>query len=288
MNIRQTAFAAVAYLILFRSSLTSASPSLNLPLAPTAPTVQQAPVGPVPKVANATPPGLGAPKAVAATTAQAKPTMAAPQPTNNVTAAAISTGASTPVARESTTKSVAQPATDRAPTLGDWEDLYQRKAFQAQVKALTSETSPGPQTSQPAMQAALPPLPPPQQRGAAQLTDAPEKKTNRRFSPACPDDNKPCFFSVYGIQIEGGENNFRGQLAINGRVVSVYKGKKFDGYTITDVSDSALTATKGRARYVWPLYAPSDFEADPRQLEASRPQTFGAPSPIVPNNPFMR
>ncbi|KVN48727.1 hypothetical protein WT12_08240 [Burkholderia territorii] len=93
---------------------------------------------------------------------------------------------------------------------------------------------------------------------------------------------------MYGVHIDGGENNFRGQLAIDGRVVSVYKGKKFDGYTVTDVSDSALTATKGRARYVWPLYAQGDFEADPRQLEAARPQAPTPAFPIVPTNPFMR
>ncbi|WP_312609648.1 hypothetical protein, partial [Mammaliicoccus sciuri] len=86
-----------------------------------------------------------------------------------------------------------QPGVDRAPSLGDWEDLYQRKAYQAQLATLKgSESTVAPQGAQQAM---LPPLPPPNQQGIAQLGDAPEKKTNRRFSAACPDDNKPCFFS---------------------------------------------------------------------------------------------
>ncbi|EML1601318.1 MULTISPECIES: hypothetical protein [Burkholderia] len=305
MKTRQTTIAAAALCMLIGVPLAaSASPSLNLPLGQkTSATAQQAPVGPVPKVVASTPPGLGAPTSAPPAPAPApatKPAFAAPQPpvasapvqvakasTTTLVAAQEPAKTVASVAAQEPAKTVApQPGVDRAPSLGDWEDLYQRKAYQAQLATLKgSESTVAPQGAQQAM---LPPLPPPNQQGIAQLGDAPEKKTNRRFSAACPDDNKPCFFSVYGVHVDGGENNFRGQLAINGRVISVYKGKKFEGYTITDVSDSALTATKGRARYVWPLYAQGDFEADPRPLEAARPQAPTPGFPVIPNNPYMR
>lgn len=241
------------------------SPSLNAPLVPAA-QATPAPVAPAPAVQRA--PSVTATPGLPGASAQpAPPPAPAPvqQPTASLAPAAPA-GAAQSTAQAKANGGI--PGVDRTPTLGDWEDLGQRRAYKAQLDKLKAAEAPA--TPQLGQMPAMPQLPAP----TAALPPA-EKPPRPRFSEACPEDvNKPCFFSVYGLSTEDGTNNYHGQLAINGRLVpgGVYKGKKFDGYTVTAISDSALTVVDKRGKpHVWPLYATTGYQADPDQLSSAKP-----------------
>ncbi|MDN7880132.1 hypothetical protein [Burkholderia aenigmatica] len=202
-------------------------------------------------------------------------------------------------------KSVASPAmanpaspqpggqSSSAPTLGDWDDLSQREAYQARLKKLNEANS------QPAAAAPLPggPLPPGMTpTGSPQAINAPAaaapEPKKQRASESCPDDNSPCFYALYGMSVDDGSNNYRGLLAIDGVIVVAYKGKKFNtrknSYVVQSISSRELIArdSKGHVRH-WPFYGAADVAADAGQLK-SQPATPGQPFSPFPIPPVMR
>ncbi|MDR8092968.1 hypothetical protein KPB05_36535 [Burkholderia gladioli] len=203
---------------------------------------------------------------------------------------------SAPIAPAASTSPVQpQPGvqSSSAPTLGDWDDLSQREAFQARMKKLNEGSG------QSAVAAPLPggPLPPalsptgaPQGLNAAGAAATEPKKS--RASESCPDDNSPCFYALYGMSVDGGANNYRGLLAIDGVIVVAYKGKKFNtrknAYVVQSISAQELVArdAKGRVRH-WPFYGDADVAADAGQLRTQQATPMQPFSPF-PAPPVMR
>jgi hypothetical protein len=209
-------------------------------------------------------PSLTTPAPVAAT-----PTTVAP-----ANAHAPVTGDSSDRARAVVSSKAADDEVPDTPTVGDWDNLAQRKAYAAELKKLKPADSKEQQAPSPLPQlGALPPLPPPLPAGSVQK----EAKKKERFSPSCPDDGKPCFFSVYGMSIEGVGNNYKGLLAIDGRVVPVHKGATFGRYTVADISTHELTAVdRAGKKYVWPYAGDADFSADPEKIDSTKQSANGS------------
>lgn len=170
------------------------------------------------------------------------------------------------------------------PTLGDWEDLTQRKAYHDQLSKLQAAES---KSASAQRTAALPPTPSLPLGTLPGTAGRAESKKKRRASEACRDDNSPCFFSVYGLSLDDGSNNYRGLLAIDGLVVNVHKGQQFrtrkNRYTVTRISTHTLTAVDqaGRA-YVWPYAGFADVAAEPDELNSIRPNFTQLPSSSRP------
>jgi hypothetical protein len=218
----------------------------------------------------------------AANTTQAAPATLASMPLTVSSGATANAPVAMPSAPAPVAKSESIPD---SPTLGDWDALAQRKAYKEALKkvegddAKQSAPSPLPQNLGP-----LPPLPAP-----SAAKDEPKKK--ERFSASCPDDNKPCFFSVYGMSMEGYGNNYRGLFAINGRVVPVHKGAKFNGYTVTAISTHELTAVDAKGRtHVWPYAGDADLSPDPEEIAPKKTAsaTNSPMSTFIPLGPPAR
>lgn len=226
------------------------------------------------------PPGLMSPSLMTpatATTPTTAITPAAPRAQVDVPrVTSVSQAASVPTATTPPTATASTPriATDGRPTLGDWEDLANRQAFNDQSKKLNGDN--GQQTQQP-LQAALPPPPRMQQSPEA---DAPKKP--RRASDSCGDGDAACFYAVYGMHVDGGPDNYHGLLAIDGLVQAVYKGKRFvtshGRYTVKEISTHELSYVDqhGRVRTV-PFSGEADVQADPTELKAEQKPGLGQP-----------
>lgn len=213
----------------------------------------------------------------AANTTQAAPATLASMPLTVSSGATANAAPAAPSAPAPVAKAESIP---NAPTLGDWDALAQRKAYKEALKKVegdeTKQTAPSP-LPLPQNLGPLPPLPAPSAE-----KDAPKKK--ERFSASCPDDNKPCFFSVYGMSMDGVGNNYRGLLAINGHIVPVHKGAKFNGYTVTAISTHELSVVDSKGRkHVWTYAGDADLAPDPDEIAPKK--TASTTTPSIPS-PF--
>lgn len=260
------------------------SPSLTVPAIPGAVQPAVAPTAAVRPVAASAPSAQNAPSA-AASLQPAPSATTAVAGSHPVPSPAI--GSTPPGAQPRSESGIAAP--DRRLTLGDWEDLGERRAYKAQLEKINGTAAAAATAAAPAAPA-MPPMPAlPQMIGHPGAMESVPEKKRPRFSEACPDDDRPCFFSVYGLSMEDGTNNYRGQLAIKGRLVpgGVYKGKKFDGYTVTEITGSELTVVDRRGRkHVWPLYSAGDYAADPKELTPERPANQSQLPATFPAVPF--
>ncbi len=178
---------------------------------------------------------------------------------------------------ESTTAPAELSMPNGRPTLGDWEDLAEREAFKAQLAKLNSESGKSGQT-------ALPPLPGQLQAPGAQGTDYSPKKPHRA-NDSCNDIDTACFYAVYGMHIDGGDNNYHGLLAIDGLVEAVYKGKHFvtphGRYTVRDISTHELAYADARGRvHTVPFAGEADVQADPTELKIEQTQFAQPPTAL--------
>lgn len=165
------------------------------------------------------------------------------------------------------------------PTLGDWEDLTQRQAYKKQMDELNGAAQPaaGPMSQLPGGPLPMPGAVPP----VAEARDKPAPK--RRISEACPADNSPCFYAVYGMNVEGVGNNYRGMVAIDGHVYPVQKGARFAEFTVDSISvrELVVTDTKTKRKRTLPFAGDADVAADPAEVSektkpaAARPTMFG-------------
>lgn len=263
MKIPTTAYAALAACCVLAPVFAVAQP--------VSPSLGAAPIGPIPAVQGAaakrpvpaTPPGLS--------NIAAQPAVAAQAP---VASPARPPAPATPAVAAEKPKS---SASNGKPSLGDWEDLSEREAYKARHDKLAKDEAKEQQAIAPAQIGPMPNLQP-----QAPLVPQPEKKRTV-FSESCPDDDTPCFFAVYGLSLPDGTNNYRGRLALHGREVSggVYKGKKFDGYTVVAITGSSLTVTdKSGKKIEWPLRTANDYAADPTELTKQMPSVSGAGFPF--------
>lgn len=279
--------AALAAVCCFNASMLAyaaapTSPSLTVPAIPGAAPAAANPAATAPRPAAASAPGV--PSASAGVKPAVVPASAAVPPAHAPSPSMSSATSAQPRSDSGV------PAPDRKLTLGDWEDLGERRAYKAQLEKINgAAAAPATAPAAPPLPA-MPPMPAlPQMMGQPGMMQLVPEKKRPRFSEACPDDDRPCFFSVYGLSMEDGTNNYRGQLAINGRLVpgGVYKGKKFDGYTVTEITGSALTVVDKRGRkHVWPLYSAGDYAADPQELTPQRPAYPGQFPAVFPATPY--
>jgi hypothetical protein len=163
------------------------------------------------------------------------------------------------------------------PTLGQWQDLAERQAFNDQSAKVNGSNNQPVQQQVSTPQAAL---------HALSLDDAPKKP--RRASDSCGDGNSACFYAVYGMHVDGGEDNYHGLLAIDGLIETVYKGKTFatahDHYTLKRISTRELVYADSHGRpHTIPFSGEADEEADPADLKAVQKPTVG--QPMMPSFP---
>ena len=208
-----------------------------------------------------------------------------PQPAQAATAPAP---AAAPVAGQPPATSTAAHGYTKlsgTPTIGNWEDLTQQEAFKKRQDELASNG-----LSNRAGQGPLPPLQVvtsrPQGESQAGTADAPARK--RRVVEACPDD-RPCFFAVYGVSVDGAGNNYRGLVAVNGTVHPVTKGTQFAGYTVEAISARQLTVVSNRSkrRQHWPYVGGVDMTADHTDIPKASNTAEARPQPISIAPPGM-
>lgn len=162
---------------------------------------------------------------------------------------------------------------DGRPTLGQWEDLAERQAFKDQLAKLNGDNT---QQGQQALIA----TPPAALRAPLSLDAAPKKP--RRASDSCGEGNSACFYAVYGIHVDGGDNNYHGLMAIDGLIETVSKGKRFTtsrgSYTVRDISTRELTYVDQHGRlHTVPFSGEADEQADPAELKAEQKPMPGQP-----------
>lgn len=228
------------------------------------------------------------------TSALAAPPVLVPPQTLSAAASTPAAFARTPepAAPAAPVNSVAQPKPAVAPvaaksdgrlTLGDWEDLAEREAFKKRTDTLASGQG----------NTAMPPLPggqlPPLQAGAAPQAGAVDAKPapKRRVSDACEDGVAICYYAVYGMNVEGVGNNYRGWVAVDGRVYPVHKGAHFRNYVVDAISTRELlvTNTKTKKKQIVPYSGDADVAADPSEVQ-EKPKATGARAQFIPGMPF--
>ncbi|MEW6342963.1 MAG: hypothetical protein AB1704_20070 [Pseudomonadota bacterium] len=216
-------------------------------------------------------PGLSNPAMTTAPAVPAAPTLtsgsAATAPTTASVPAATSAGPGT-TAAPAAAAPVQVGSTGTRPTLGQWQDLAERQAFNEQSAKVNGVNN----QQQPAT--------PPVALRALSLDDAPKKP--RRASDSCGDGDGACFYAVYGMHVDGGEDNYHGLLAIDGLIETVYKGKSFatphGHYTLKSISTRELTYADSRGRlHTVPFSGEADEEADSKELNTAQKPLTGQP-----------
>jgi hypothetical protein len=153
------------------------------------------------------------------------------------------------------------------PTLGQWQDLAERQAFNEQSAKVNG--APNQLAQQNQQQAATPPV----ALRALSLDDPPKRP--HRASDSCGDRDGACFYAVYGMHVDGGQDNYHGLLAIDGLIETVYKGKSFatphGRYILTSISTRELTYADSHGRpHTVPFSGEADEGADPTELKAAQ------------------